>query len=292
VSGKGLVCTDFLLSQITHSDLFENRAAHSKFYRVSVMSARGGVGKFLRGLKRSRDESDDVGVTTSVEDASTGAASAKQVQTVASGRPMPAKRRIEVVVLIGISGSGKSAFATETYGSHAIVARKFMRPRKNFTRDRKEAMVIETRMQEGRNMVIDAPHLRTQEREQLLQTIAAKAELVGVQARVTGVVFRSNEKLCAERNEARRDSTRLLSQDRLKAQRRALQWPSSGEAFDELLYAKEKHATATRPTWELLPYVPHAHRLFESDSDVSDDHDRTTTQTAEGVLQSDDDLGD
>ena len=179
-----------------------------------------------------------------------------------------------MVVLIGISGCGKSTFvrAHELTRSHAIVARKHLRPRKNFSRDRKEQLVIETRLRERCDVVVDAPHVRRVERARIVDVARQSATLVGVRARVVGVVFRSNARQCAARNDARRDSTRTLSATQVRAQRRQLQWPSADEPFDELFYALETRDAAT-PSWQLVPFVPDAHRIFENDDDDDDDDD-------------------
>jgi predicted kinase len=175
---------------------------------------------------------------------------------------------LEAVVLIGINGCGKSTFASTYFAKHAIVARKFMRPRKNYTRDRKEQLAIETRLRERRNIVVDSSsHIRVAQRERILGVIRNAAKSAGVGVRIVGIAFRNDARLCFERNETRHVSTRLLTEARLRKQRQSLQWPSSSERFDELLYAKEEYDAK----WSLLPYVPNCHRIYENDDTCSDD---------------------
>ncbi|HEY5231327.1 MAG TPA: AAA family ATPase, partial [Galbitalea sp.] len=115
-----------------------------------------------------------------------------------------------LVVLIGVSGSGKSTFARAHFKSTEILSSDFCRglvsDDENDQAASKDAFevlhyIAAKRLAAGRLTVIDATNVQPASRKQLVDLARAHDVLP------VAIVLDMPEKLCAERNEARADRT-------------------------------------------------------------------------------------
>lgn len=96
---------------------------------------------------------------------------------------------LKAIVLVGVSGSGKTTFASTECCSSVQVCRQFLRRRKNFSRDWKEAQLIKQWLGKDRNIVVDAPHLRRDARLRIVDVIKQSAREQHKSVHISAYVF-------------------------------------------------------------------------------------------------------
>lgn len=96
---------------------------------------------------------------------------------------------IEVAVLVGLTGCGKSTFARSHFRAFAHVDKAVLRKRKNFSRHWKEEQLIRQFIAQKRNVVVDASHLKLDSRTSILKTIREAALENQLQVKISGFVF-------------------------------------------------------------------------------------------------------
>jgi predicted kinase len=149
---------------------------------------------------------------------------------------------VDVVLLVGITCAGKTAFARRHFATHAVVARKHLRARvskrRAVSRDDKLLAVVTTHLRHGRAVLLDASHARRATRARAVQTVRAAASAAGVCVRLTAYVFDVDMRRFVARNQRRAafDAAARTAPDALiAAEARAFEWPSTFEAgFDQM----------------------------------------------------------
>ena len=130
----------------------------------------------------------------------------------------------QMILLMGIPGSGKSTFATTNVQPDFVrISQDVLR-----TRSRVDSALAEA-LRERRNIVIDNTNVMRKERERFI----VPARQVGY--RVTGYYFQSIIEDCLSRN-AQRSGTARIPALGVVARAKALELPSYDEGFDELHY--------------------------------------------------------
>src|SRR3954447_25196077 len=100
---------------------------------------------------------------------------------------------MEVVVFVGLQGSGKSRFYRASYAStHALVSKDLLR--NNRRPQRRQMFLIEEALREGRSVVVDNTNPTAEDRAAIIG-LARRYE-----AGVTGYFFESRLGECLERN--------------------------------------------------------------------------------------------
>ena len=131
---------------------------------------------------------------------------------------------VEVVLLIGIPGSGKSTFYAQNFAeTHTQISLDDLHTRK------KEFDAFCSAMSAGKSCVIDNTNVSRAEREHFL-TAARKFP-----CRIIGYYFRSVIDECRIRNEQRK-GRKCVPEAALKERAAKLEMPSKTEGFDELYY--------------------------------------------------------
>jgi predicted kinase len=137
---------------------------------------------------------------------------------------------LELVILIGLQGSGKSTFYRTSFSStHDWVSKDRFRNNRNPTR--RQRQLIEEALQAGHSLVVDNTNPTSEDRAELI----ALARAFG--ARVIGYYFESRLEDCLERNRQRIGKERIPD-IALYATRKRLQPPSLAEGFDRLFYVR------------------------------------------------------
>jgi predicted kinase len=133
---------------------------------------------------------------------------------------------MEVVILVGLQGSGKSTFYRTFYQStHVLVSKDLLRNNRN--PQRRQMQLIEEALKEGRSVVVD----NTNPREEDRAPIIVMARTHG--AEVVGFSFESDLQLCLERN-ARRAGRERVPDKALYITLRRLRMPGLNEGYDRL----------------------------------------------------------
>jgi tRNA(His) 5'-end guanylyltransferase/predicted kinase len=133
---------------------------------------------------------------------------------------------MEVVILIGLQGSGKTTFCQRRFAAtHAHVSRD--RLRNNRRPRRREQELIRTALGEGKSLVVDNTHPSAADRAPII----AQAREFG--ARVVGYFFEPDLEACLARNR-QREGKACVPEIALYATLKALERPSWAEGFDEL----------------------------------------------------------
>lgn len=134
---------------------------------------------------------------------------------------------MEIVILVGLQGAGKTTFAETFFAStHAYVSKDRMRNNRN--PERRQRQLVEEALAEGRSVVVDNTNA----------TAAARAPLIALArahgARVVGYFFDTPVADCVARNRSRPGKGRVPDVA-IYATAKRLQQPSQAEGFDELL---------------------------------------------------------
>jgi predicted kinase len=137
---------------------------------------------------------------------------------------------MELVILIGLQGSGKSSFRRTRFSeTHICVSKDDFPNARN--RNRRQRRMIEEAFAEGRSVVVDNTN----------PTITDRAELIALarefQARVIGYYFESIVADCRRRN-AQREGMARVPDIAIFTTIKKLQRPSYGEGFDKLYYVR------------------------------------------------------
>jgi len=137
---------------------------------------------------------------------------------------------VEVVILIGLPGAGKSTFYRQRLAStHAHVSRDNFVNHRNPAR--RQAALIEDALAGGRDVVVDNTNLRAVDRAPIIQAARRHG------AQVVGYFFLPDVPGCRARNRMREGRTRV-PEVAIYAGMKRLETPSSGEGFDRLLYVR------------------------------------------------------
>jgi predicted kinase len=133
---------------------------------------------------------------------------------------------MELVILIGLQGSGKSSFRRSRFDeTHAVVSKDNFRSNKRPAR--RQEQLIRVALQAGMPVVVDNTNPRREDRAALV----ALAREYSV--RVIGYFLRSSYEDCRERN-SRREGTACVPDIGLKSTAKVLVVPDWSEGFDEL----------------------------------------------------------
>jgi predicted kinase len=143
---------------------------------------------------------------------------------------------MEVVLLIGLQGSGKSTFYRAHFAStHVLVSKDLLR--NNRRPQRRQMKLIEEALGEGRSVVIDNTNPTLEDRAPII----AAARAFG--AKVVGFVFDVPFDECLERNRGRVGRDRVPDAA-LYITRARMRRPTVDEGFDRL------HRVSTAPGGE------------------------------------------
>ena len=137
---------------------------------------------------------------------------------------------MELVLFIGLQGSGKSGFYRERFaGTHVLVS-KDLWPNAS-RREARQQRWVEAALDEGRSVVVDNTHPRREDRAALIAAGRTRG------ARVVGYAFESDLEACLARN-ARREGRARVEDKALFITRRKLRWPSVVEGFEVLFHVR------------------------------------------------------
>jgi predicted kinase len=137
---------------------------------------------------------------------------------------------MELVLFIGLQGSGKSSFYRERFaGTHVLVSKDLWPHARR--RDARQQRLISEALAAGRSVVVD----NTSPTPELRAPLLALGRKHG--ARVIGYAFESRLEDCLARN-ARREGRSRVPEVALYATRKILRWPSLSEGFDTLHFVR------------------------------------------------------
>jgi predicted kinase len=135
---------------------------------------------------------------------------------------------MELVLFIGLQGSGKSSFYQERFaGSHVLVSKDLWPHARR--RDARQQRLISEALAAGRSVVVDNTNPTVEGRAPLITLGKAHG------AQVVGYSFASPIEDCLARN-ARRKGRARVPDVALYATRKVLRWPSPAEGFDALYF--------------------------------------------------------
>jgi predicted kinase len=141
---------------------------------------------------------------------------------------------VELVLFIGMQGSGKSSFYKERfYATHLRISRDMLKTR------HRERRLLEVCLDTGQRVVVDNTHPRRADRADYIQM--AKA----AKFRVIGYYFRTTVAAALARNEQRSGAAKIPKVGLFTTYKR-LEVPTLEEGFDELYCAmlnEENHFT-------------------------------------------------
>jgi predicted kinase len=133
---------------------------------------------------------------------------------------------MELVLFIGLQGSGKSTFYRANFGStHVLVSKDLFR--NNRRPQRRQMLLIEEALRGGRSVVVDNTNPTLEDRASLI----ALAKAYG--AAVSGFFFDSPLGDCLERNN-RRTGKERVPEVALHITSKRLRPPTAAEGFDIL----------------------------------------------------------
>jgi len=137
---------------------------------------------------------------------------------------------MELVLFIGLQGSGKSSFYRERFaGTHVLVS-KDLWPHARRRESRQRRLISES-LAAGRSVVVDNTNPAIEGRAPLIALGKAHG------ARVVGYAFESRLEDCLARN-AQREGRARVPEVALYATRKVLHWPGRAEGFDALCFVR------------------------------------------------------
>jgi len=138
---------------------------------------------------------------------------------------------MELVVLIGLPGAGKSSFHRSRYsGTHVHVSKDLL-GRSARGKDEKQLRLVEAALRTGRSVVVDNTNPRPADRAPLLEL----ARRLG--ATTVGILVAAPVADCLRRNAAREGKARVPAVAIYVAAKKLVP-PSREEGFDEVLEAR------------------------------------------------------
>ena len=144
----------------------------------------------------------------------------------------------EMILMIGIPGSGKSTFCQRNFSHHRLISLDIFH-----TRHQENEMLLET-VTAGWSCVIDNTNVTKAERAKYI--IAAKA----AGYRVIGYYFRSRIDECLVRN-AQRSGKKRIPDAGVIGRAQLLELPEYAEGFDELYYVFIEDGNFAIDGWEV-----------------------------------------
>ncbi|HEX8439197.1 ATP-binding protein [Archangium sp.] len=137
---------------------------------------------------------------------------------------------MELVLFIGLQGSGKSSFYRERLAATHVHVSKDLWPNAR-RREARQQRLIAQALAEGRSVVVDNTN----------PLVGDRAPLIAIGrehgARVVGYAFESDLEACLARNAARVGRARVEDKA-LHITSRKLSWPSYAEGFDALFHVR------------------------------------------------------
>ncbi len=188
-----------------------------------------------------------------------------------------------LIVLVGVSGCGKSTFASRHFRNTEVVSSDRCRALVSDDENRQGVsgaafdvlhLLVEQRMKIGKLTVVDATNLRERDRTRLIR-IAREYHVLP-----TALVLNLDLELCRERNRLR--STRNLPDETLERQQQLLLTSLEHigqEGFEEVrIISDPAEAEAARVVRDPLPSVRHRqdHGPFDIVGDIHGCHDELT----------------
>lgn len=137
---------------------------------------------------------------------------------------------MELVLFIGLQGSGKSSFYRERFAATHVHVSKDLWPNAR-RREARQRRLIAQALAEGRSVVVDNTNPLVEDRAPLI----ALGQEHG--ARVVGYAFESDLEVCLARNAGRVGRARVPDKA-LHITSRKLRWPSYAEGFDALFHVR------------------------------------------------------
>jgi len=131
---------------------------------------------------------------------------------------------LELVIFVGLPGSGKSTYFREHYAATHVHVSKDLMPR---SRDDVQQRMIESALAAGRSVVVDNTNPSRDTRAPLI-AIGRRHK-----AKIVGYFFDVDVRTCLMRNKEREERARVPNVA-IFATKKKLQVPELGEGFDEL----------------------------------------------------------
>ncbi len=137
---------------------------------------------------------------------------------------------MELVLFIGLQGSGKSSFYRERLAATHVHVSKDLWPNAR-RREARQQRLIAQALAEGRSVVVDNTNPLVEDRAPLIAIGREHG------ARVVGYAFESDLETCLARNAGRVGRARVEDKA-LHITSRKLRWPSYAEGFDALFHVR------------------------------------------------------